>query len=125
MNSCSLVWASYCSFPWQICPFEESVGDVFLLFSLVLTPFCPKEEAIESALIYPKKTSLDFGRNTHVMPLNNVTDKVKHRYFTQGLQELPLNFFFFVPVSSTDKVSCHRAKDLDSNIAYTKNQLVS
>ena len=50
VNSCSLVWASYCSFPWQICPFEESVGIDFLLFSLVLTPFCPKEEAIESAL---------------------------------------------------------------------------
>jgi hypothetical protein len=31
-------------------PFEESVGVDFLLFSLVLTPFCPKEEAIESAL---------------------------------------------------------------------------
>jgi hypothetical protein len=57
------------------------------------------------------------------MPLNNVTYKVKHRYFTQGLQELPLNFFFFL-VSLTDKVSCYRVKDLGSNLVNTKNQLM-
>ena len=50
MNSCSLKRASYCSFTWQICPFEESVGVDFFLLYLVLTPFCPKEEAIKSAL---------------------------------------------------------------------------
>ena len=31
----------------------------------------------------------------------------------------------WVPVSSTGKVSCRRARDLGSNPAYTKNQLVS
>ena len=28
----------------------------------------------------------------------------------------------WVPVSSTGKVSCHRARDLGSNPVYTKNQ---
>ncbi len=31
----------------------------------------------------------------------------------------------WVPVNSTGKVSCRRAKDLGSNPTYTKNQLVS
>ena len=31
----------------------------------------------------------------------------------------------WVPVSSTGKVSCCRARDLGSNPAYIKNQLVS
>ena len=31
----------------------------------------------------------------------------------------------WVPVSSTGKVSCCRVRDLGSNPAYTKNQLVS
>jgi hypothetical protein len=31
----------------------------------------------------------------------------------------------WVPVSSTGKVSCRRTRDLGSNPAYTKNQLVS
>jgi hypothetical protein len=31
----------------------------------------------------------------------------------------------WVPISSTGKVSCRRARDLGSNPAYTKNQLVS
>ena len=30
----------------------------------------------------------------------------------------------WVPVSSIGKVSCHRIRDLDSNLAYIKNQLV-
>ena len=34
-------------------------------------------------------------------------------------------FYLWVPVSSTGKVFCRRAKDLSSNPAYTKNQLVS
>ena len=34
-------------------------------------------------------------------------------------------FYPWVPVSSTDKVFCRRARDLGSNPAYTKNQLMS
>jgi hypothetical protein len=34
-------------------------------------------------------------------------------------------FFLWVPVGSTSKVSCCRVRDLGSNLAYTKNQLVS
>jgi hypothetical protein len=33
--------------------------------------------------------------------------------------------FQWVPISSTGKVFCRRARDLGSNPAYTKNQLVS
>ena len=39
--------------------------------------------------------------------------------------DMKLDIFKFLSVSLTGKVSCSRAKDLGSNLAYTKNQLVS
>ena len=33
-------------------------------------------------------------------------------------------YMMWVPVSSTDKVSCSQVRDMGSNPAYTKNQLV-
>jgi hypothetical protein len=38
---------------------------------------------------------------------------------------LLVHMFWWVPVSSTGKVSYGRARDLGSNPVYTKNQLVS
>ena len=43
----------------------------------------------------------------------------------KGFHALMSILMYRVPISSTSKVSCYRARDLGSNPAYTKNQLVS